>query len=72
MTFRHRAFVVVAALTIGGATLAGQIGGQFQGGGGRGRAGGPPQAPLPEAPTAVTLPTLSPEAFSVGLAFAVI
>ena len=70
MTVRHFAVVVVAALTIGGSTLAGQIGGQPQGGG-RGRAGGPPPPPanLPESPTAVALPTISAEVTGPGPIF---
>jgi len=70
MIVRHVAVVVVAALTIGGSTLAGQIGGQPQGGGG-GRAGGPPPPPanLPESPTAVALPTISAEVTGPGPIF---
>ena len=70
MTVRHFAVIVVAALTIGGSTLAGQIGGQPQGGG-RGRAGGPPPPPanLPESPTAVALPTMSAEVTGPGPMF---
>ncbi len=70
MTVRHFAVVVVAALTIGASTLAGQIGGQPQGGG-RGRAGGPPPPPanLPESPTAVALPTISAEVTGPGPIF---
>ena len=67
MTVRQFAVIVVATLTIGGSTLAGQIGGQPQGGG-RGRAGGPPPPPanLPESPTAVALPTISAEVTGPG------
>jgi hypothetical protein len=69
MTFRHHAAIVILSLTLCVSTLAGQIGGQFPGGG-RGRAGGPPpQANLPEAPTAVALPTLSPEVTGPGPIF---
>src|SRR5262245_48669266 len=62
--------VAVASLTVGASTLIGQGGGQFPGGG-RGRAGGPPPAPsnLPDAPTAVALPTISPEITGPGPIF---
>ena len=70
MTFRQCALILVATLIIGGPTLAGQIGGQPQGGG-RGRAGGPPPPPanLPESPTAVALPTISAEVTGPGPIF---
>ena len=63
---------VAMAVTLCVSTVAGQGGGGFQGGGGqggRGRAGGPPPANLPEAPTAVTLPTLSAEITGPGPMF---
>ncbi|HEY6506388.1 MAG TPA: alpha/beta hydrolase domain-containing protein, partial [Vicinamibacterales bacterium] len=65
-----RIAAVAAAVTIGAVTLDGQIGGVPQGGG-RGRAGGPPapQANLPATPTAVALPTLSPEVTGPGPIF---
>jgi hypothetical protein len=62
---------VVSAVTVvlSVSVLSGQIGGQLPGGG-RGRAGGPP-APsnLPETPTAVALPTVSPEITGPGPMF---
>jgi hypothetical protein len=68
-----KSIAIVAALilmAVGAATLYGQQGGgQFPGGRGGGRAGGPPAAPLPEAPTAVTLPTISPEVTGPGPMF---
>jgi len=66
-----RIAAVAAAVTIGAVTLDGQIGGVPQGGGGRGRAGGPaaPQANLPTTPTAVTLPTVSAEVTGPGPMF---
>ena len=64
---------VAVAVTLCVSTLAGQGGGGFQGGGGlqggRGRAGGPPPANLPEAPTAVALPTMSAEITGPGPMF---
>jgi hypothetical protein len=72
---------VAAGLTvvslIAPAPLTGQGGGQLQGGpaqdgrggGGRGRGGQPPAAPLPEMPTAVTLPTMSAEVTGPGPIF---
>ncbi len=70
MTILRIAVIVMVTLTIGMSTLTGQVGGQFQGGG-RGRAGGPPEPPsnLPAAPTAVTLPTLSAEITGPGPIF---
>ena len=68
---RNAAVAVIVALCV--STLAGQGGGGFQGGGGlqggRGRAGGPPPANLPEAPTAVALPTISAEITGPGPMF---
>jgi hypothetical protein len=61
--------IILAALVVGAAGLYAQGAGQFPGGGRGGRAGGPPAAPLPEAPTAVTLPTLSPEVTGPGPMF---
>src|SRR5262245_42973012 len=67
------ALVVAAAVTLGVSTLAGQGGGGgFQGAGrGGGRPGGPPAPPsnLPEAPTAVALPTMSAEITGPGPMF---
>ncbi len=64
---------VAIAVTLCVSTVVGQGGGGFQGGRGRtrrtGRAGGPPPANLPEAPTAVTLPTLSAEITGPGPMF---
>src|SRR5262245_1351922 len=68
MTVCRFALIVAVAFTIGASTLDAQIGGQLPGGG-RGRAGGPPPPPLPEAPTAVTLPTLSAEVTGPGPMF---
>ena len=68
MTVRRCVLIVITTFTLGASTLAGQIGGQPPGGG-RGRAGGPPPAPLPEAPTAVTLPMLSAEVTGPGPIF---
>ena len=64
------AVVGLVALTFGTAVTQGQGQGQG-GGGGRGRAGGAPPAPsnLPEAPTAVALPTLSAEVTGPGPMF---
>ena len=60
------AFVVTAAL--GAVTVSAQIGGVPAGG--RGRAGGAPAtASLPTIPTAVALPTLSPEITGPGPMF---
>ena len=71
-----RIAVVAAAVTLCVSTLSGQIGGGQPGGGfpggggGRGRAGGgPPAAPLPETPTAVSLPKLSAEITGPGPMF---
>jgi hypothetical protein len=69
-----RIAVVAAAVTLCVSTLSGQIGGGPPGGGGfpgggRGRAGGAPPANLPESPTAVALPTLSPEVTGPGPMF---
>lgn len=69
-----RIAVVAAAVTLCISTLSGQIGGGPPGGGGfpgggRGRAGGAPPANLPETPTAVALPTLSPEVTGPGPMF---
>ena len=65
--------LVTAAVTLCVSTLSGQIGGGPAGGGfpggGRGRAGGAPQPNLPETPTAVALPTLSPEVTGPGPMF---
>jgi hypothetical protein len=65
--------LVTAAVTLCVSTLSGQIGGGPPGGGfpggGRGRAGGAPQPNLPETPTAVALPTLSPEVTGPGPMF---
>jgi hypothetical protein len=69
MKMRAIAIMLTAAAGLGAATLFGQAPGQFPGGGRGGRAGGPPAAPLPEAPTAVTLPTLSPEVTGPGPMF---
>ena len=65
-----RMALATGALTlVVAATLSGQIGGQAPGGG-RGRAGGPPpQANLPDKPTAVALPTLSAEITGPGPMF---
>jgi len=70
MSISRLAIVAVITLTIGVSTLTGQGGGQFPGGG-RGRAGGapPPPSNLPEAPTAVALPTLSAEITGPGPIF---
>ncbi|HLG56656.1 MAG TPA: alpha/beta hydrolase domain-containing protein [Vicinamibacterales bacterium] len=68
MSIRGIAVVAVVTLTLGLSTVSGQGGGQFPGGG-RGRAGGPPAAPLPETPTAVPLPTLSAEITGPGPIF---
>jgi hypothetical protein len=69
---RFQLFALVAGLVglLGVSTVVGQIGGAPQGGG-RGRAGGPPAAPvnLPTSPTAVTLPTLSAEITGPGPMF---
>ena len=61
------AVLVIAA--VGAVTVYGQIGGVQ--GGGRGRAGGapPPPSNLPSTPTAVALPTLSPEVTGPGPMF---
>ena len=68
---RNAAVAVIVALCV--STLAGQGGGGIQGGGGlqggRGRAGGAPPANLPEAPTAVALPTISAEITGPGPMF---
>jgi hypothetical protein len=66
-----RIAVVAAAITLCVSTLSGQIGGAPAGGGfpGRGRAGGAPQANLPDTPTAVALPTLSAEVTGPGPMF---
>jgi hypothetical protein len=69
MKIRAIAIMLVAATGLGAATLYGQGAGQFPGGGRGGRAGGPPAAPLPDAPTAVMLPTLSPEVTGPGPMF---
>jgi len=69
MSIIRTSVVVAAILTPGVSTLAGQGGGGFQGGG-RGRAGGPPPpVNLPEAPTAVALPTLTAEIAGPGPMF---
>jgi hypothetical protein len=68
MSMRGMAVVAVVTMTVGLSTLSGQGPGQFPGGG-RGRAGGPPAAPLPETPTAVPLPTLSAEITGPGPIF---
>ena len=70
MRMSRIAVAVVVTMTVGVSTLTGQGGGQFPGGG-RGRAGGPPPAPsnLPEAPTAVALPTMSAEITGPGPIF---
>jgi len=70
MNIRLTALVAGLIAMAGVATVAGQIGGVPQGGG-RGRAGGPPPAPanLPASPTAVALPTLSPEVTGPGPMF---
>jgi hypothetical protein len=68
MNFSRIAVVAVVTMTLGLSTLSGQGPGQFPGGG-RGRAGGPPAAPLPETPTAVPLPTLSAEVTGPGPIF---
>jgi Alpha/beta hydrolase domain len=70
MRMSRIAAAAVVCLSVGVTTLSGQGGGQFQGGG-RGRAGGPPAAPsnLPEAPTAVALPTISAEVTGPGPIF---
>jgi Alpha/beta hydrolase domain len=66
-----RIAVVAAVVTLCVSTLSGQIGGGPAGGGlpGRGRAGGAPPANLPDAPTAVALPTLSAEVTGPGPMF---
>ena len=71
-----KAAVALLTVAVSGAALLAQGGGQFPGGGpgggaagGRGRAGGPPAPPLPEAPTAVALPTLSAEVTGPGPMF---
>jgi hypothetical protein len=68
---KFRIAVVAAAVTLCVSTLSGQIGGGPPGGGGagRGRAGGAPPANLPDMPTAVALPTLSPEVTGPGPMF---
>jgi hypothetical protein len=68
MNFSRIAVVAVVTMTLGLSTLSGQGPGQIPGGG-RGRAGGPPAAPLPETPTAVPLPTLSAEVTGPGPIF---
>ena len=69
---RFLLFALVAGLVVllGVSTVVGQIGGAPQGGG-RGRAGGPPAAPvnLPTSPTAVALPTMSAEITGPGPMF---
>jgi hypothetical protein len=71
MRIATMALVVVAALTLGTAVTQGEGQAPGQGGGGRGRAGGAPPAPsnLPEAPTAVALPTPSAEVTGPGPMF---
>jgi hypothetical protein len=68
-----RIAVAAAAVTLCVSTLSGQIGGGPPAGGGgfpgRGRAGGAPQANLPDVPTAVALPTLSAEVTGPGPMF---
>jgi hypothetical protein len=67
-----RIAVVAAAVALSVTTLSGQIGGGQGGGGfpGRGRGGGPaPATNLPDAPTAVALPTLSAEITGPGPMF---
>jgi hypothetical protein len=70
---RMKIAAAAAAVTLCISTLSGQIGGGPAGGGfpggGRGRAGGAPPANLPEAPTAVALPTLSAEVTGPGPMF---
>jgi hypothetical protein len=64
------ALATAAAMVLVASALSGQIGGQAPGGGGRGRAGGPPpQANLPSQPTAVALPTVSAEVTGPGPMF---
>jgi hypothetical protein len=65
------ATALLAAITLGIATLDGQDGAGQIPGGGRGRAGGAPAAPsnLPDSPTAVALPTLSAEITGPGPMF---
>jgi hypothetical protein len=68
MNISTKAAAILLMATVSGAALLAQGGGQVPGGG-RGRAGGPPPPPLPEAPTAVTLPTLSAEVTGPGPMF---
>jgi len=63
-----RTAAIAAAVLLTVSTVSGQIGGGPPGGG-RGRAGGAPQPNLPQTPTAVPLPTLSPEITGPGPMF---
>src|SRR5688572_9827541 len=68
MMINRIAVASFAAVVLSVAGLSAQIGGQP--GGGRGRAGGPPvPSNLPETPTAVALPTVSPDITGPGPSF---